>query len=422
MYCEGRISLYKHLLEQRRHAYPMVVALAVAACFLSMAPNGSLGPPLAPFALALLALGWVLTPVPAGERDDVLPALAVVAAAIGLCVSARISPDLARRQEVWLAFSLGLVMLSNGWFGRFRALAAYKYLWVVASVFAFLALALFGVEIHGARLWLRFGVIQFEPIEFIKLFIVLFMAAYLAETADVIASSRWWSFRANARHLGPLFLGWGASMSILIFQRDLGMSVLLLATFAAMLYVATRRLDLILGGLGIFCGVAAWAVHRYAYVAERINVWLHPFADPLGAGYQALQALFSIAAGGVLGTGYRLGQPLVIPEVATDYVYAAWSEEFGFVGAVLLLALFLAMVLRMLDVARRAPDLYAKLVATGLAATLGVQIIVIVGGVLGLFPLTGITLPFISYGGSSLVSNMLLINLVWAISRQPRRA
>ena len=184
------------------------------------------------------------------------------------------------------------------------------------------------------------------------------------------------------------------------------MAVLLLATFASMLYVATRRVDLILGGFTVFCGVAAWAIHRYMYVAERIEVWRHPFADPLGSGYQALQALFSITAGGWMGTGYRLGQPTFIPEVATDYVYAAWSEEFGFVGALLLLGLFLAMVLRILDIARRAPDLYAKLVATGLAATLGVQIIVIVGGVLGLFPLTGITLPFISYGGSSLVSNM----------------
>lgn len=400
----------------------MLVALFVSGCFLWMTPNGALGPVIVPILLGILALVWVLTSAPAGRRDDVLPALAVVAASIGLCLSARLSPDLARHQEMWLGFSFGLVALTNRWFGRFRVLAGYKYIWVLASVLAFLALAFFGVEINGARLWLRIGPIQFEPIEVIKLFIVLFMAAYLAETADVISGARWWSFRSNLRHLGPLFLGWGASMSILIFQRDLGMAVLLLATFASMLYVATRRIDLVLGGFAIFCGVAAWAIHRYAYVAERIYIWRHPFADPLGAGYQALQALFSIAAGGLMGTGYRLGQPTLIPEVATDYVYAAWSEEFGAVGAVLLLGLFLAMVLRILDIARRSPDLYGKLLGTGLAATLGVQIIVIVGGVLGLFPLTGITLPFISYGGSSLVSNMLLISFAWAISREPYRA
>jgi cell division protein FtsW (lipid II flippase) len=412
----------EYLTTRRRHAYPMLGALAVGGAFLALTPNGALGPWYIPVILACLAIAWVLTPSPEGERDDVLPALAVLAATLGLCLTARLSTDLVRHQEIWLAFSLGGMAIANRRFGQFRVLAGYKYIWVLASVLAFFALAVFGVEINGARLWLKFGPIQFEPIEVIKLFIVLFMGAYLAETADVIAAAPWWSFRSNLKHLGPLFLGWGASMSILIFQRDLGMAVLLLATFASMLYVATRRIDLIVAGFTIFGGVAAWAIHHYPYVYERIEVWQHPFAEPLGSGYQALQALFAIAAGGFMGTGYRLGQPMIIPEVATDYVYAAWSEEFGALGALLLLGLFLAIVLRILDIARHAPDLYAKLVATGLAATLGVQIIVIVGGVLGLFPLTGITLPFISYGGSSLVSNMFLISLAWSISRRPRRS
>jgi cell division protein FtsW (lipid II flippase) len=302
-------------------------------------------------------------------------------------------------------------------------LAAYRYIWVLGSVVLFLTLMLFGTEVNGARLWIRLTpFVQIEPIEIIKLFIVLFMAAYLAETADVIAAAKWWSVRANLRHLGPLILGWGASMSILVLQRDLGMAVLLLAIFAVMLYVATRRIDLIIGATVIFSVAALLAAAHYPYVADRIASWLHPYRDPLGTGYQALQARYAIAAGGLSGTGYHLGVPSYIPEAATDYVWAVWSEEFGLIGAVALLGIYAAIVLRTLDAARRAPDLYAKLLATGLATTLGVQVIIIVAGVTGLMPLTGITLPLISYGGSSLFANVLLLSLVTSISndRRPR--
>jgi cell division protein FtsW (lipid II flippase) len=151
-------------------------------------------------------------------------------------------------------------------------------------------------------------------------------------------------------------------------------------------------------------------------------VWHNPFADPLGAGFQASQGYYSLAAGGLFGTGYRLGHPGFIPDVATDYVYAAWSEEFGAIGAIALLLLYLAIVWRVFAIARSQPDLYTRLLAAGLAVTLGFQVFIIVGGVTGLFPLTGITLPFMSYGGSSLVANYLLIALVWAMSGRRRAA
>jgi cell division protein FtsW (lipid II flippase) len=212
-------------------------------------------------------------------------------------------------------------------------------------------------------------------------------------------------------------------MGILVFERDIGMASLLLATFVAMLYVATRRVDLIAGGAAIFALAVWFAVQHYSYVGARFAVWRDPFADPLGHGYQALQGLFSLAAGGLLGTGYGLGHPDYIPAVGTDYIFAAWSEEFGAVGGIVLVGLFLLLVVRALAVAQAQPDLYAKLLASGLAATLGFQVFIIVGGVLGLFPLTGITLPFFSYGGSSLVANYLLVALVWAIGteRVPER-
>ncbi|MBD5605957.1 MAG: FtsW/RodA/SpoVE family cell cycle protein [Candidatus Eremiobacteraeota bacterium] len=396
----------------------MAIALAIGGFALSLAPRASIGPP---WLLGLLAVGsfaWVLRSPLDARRDDVLPALAVLISALGLATLARLSSQLAHKQEVLLAISLALAICAGSSFDAFRRLAGYKYVWVLGSIVLFVLVAVFGQEVNGAKLWIRVGPLQYEPVEVIKLFIVLFMAGYLAETADVLAAAKWWSIRANLKYLGPLFLGWATLMAILVFERDIGMASLLLATFAAMLYVATRRVDLIAGGAALF-GLAVWfAVRHYPYVSARFSVWHDPFADPLGSGYQALQGLFSLAAGGLLGTGYGLGHPYYIPAVGTDYIFAAWSEEFGAVGGIVLAAAFLVMLVRALGVAQSQPDLYAKLLASGLAVTLGAQVFIIVGGVLGLFPLTGITLPFFSYGGSSLVANFLLIALVWAISNE----
>jgi cell division protein FtsW (lipid II flippase) len=394
----------------------MCGALAVAAFVLSFAPAGSLGPLWLSATAGFLALVWVLVAPGGGDRDNALPALAIVLTAVGLALIARLSPDLAARQEMWLIVALVLSIALAPAFAQFRRFAAFKYLWVVASLALFGLLLLFGQEVNGARLWIRVGPAEFEPIEFIKLFVVFFMAAYLAEMSDVIALARPWSLQANAKYLGPLVLGWGASMAILVVQRDLGMATLLLATFATLLYVGTRRWDIVVAGAGLFAAVALWASRHFNYVHERIAVWRNPFSDPLGAGYQSSQAYYALANGGVFGTGYRLGHPTFIPDVATDYVYAAFSEEFGWIGAVVVLLLFFVLIRRIFAVGLEQPDLYAKLLAVGLAATLGFQIFVIVGGVIGMFPLTGITLPFISYGGSSLVANVLLISLAWAMS------
>lgn len=409
-------------LTRLRACAPMVVALVLAALTLRLAPPSALLPDWLPLALGVLALVWPALRSSAVVRDDTLPALAVLLSSVGLAVVARLNPDLAHKQIVWLAFSLVLAVAAGPAFERFRVLAAYKYIWILCAIALFVALALFGKEVNGARLWVPLGPVQFEPVEVIKLLIVLFMASYLNDTADVIARTRPWSLRANAKYLGPLFLGWGVSMGILVFERDIGMAALMLATFVAMLYVATRRVDLVAGATAVFGLAAWWAATHYSYVERRIAVWKDPFHDPLGAGYQAVQSIFSLANGGLFGTGYGQGRPDYIPEVATDYVYAAFGEEWGAIGSIVLLLVFLALVLRALRVAQRQPDLYAKLLATGLAAVFGFQILIIVGGVLRLFPLTGITLPFISYGGSSLVTNYLLVALVWAISSERRPA
>ncbi|MBV8722686.1 MAG: FtsW/RodA/SpoVE family cell cycle protein [Candidatus Eremiobacteraeota bacterium] len=399
----------------------MAGALAVSALILSLAPPQTIGPWWVLALLGFLAMAWVVLQPAATLRDDMLPPLAIVLVALGLAVVARVSPDLAQKQQAWLVVSLVLVLLAGPAFTNFRRFAAYKYLWVIASLALFGLLLAFGQEVNGARLWIKLGPVQYEPIELIKLFIVLFLSAYLAEMADVIAAARPWSLRANLKYLGPLFIGWGASMAILVVQRDLGMATLLLFTFATLLFVATRRADIVVLGAAIFAAVAFWAMRHYPYVQTRIAVWRNPFADPLGAGFQSSQSYYALAAGGIFGTGYRLGHPGFIPDVATDYVYAAFSEEFGLLGALLVLLIFLGLVRRIFATGLEQPDLYTKLLAAGLGATLGFQIFIIVGGVIGLFPLTGITLPFVSYGGSSLVANFLLVALVWAMSARPKR-
>jgi cell division protein FtsW len=405
-----------------RRIVPMIGALCVAAFILSFAPQGTVGPPWMLGVLAALSLIWVLWQPLSTVRDDVLPALAVVLSALGLAIVARLSPELAQKQQLWLVVSLALAIVAAPLFRQFRRFASFKYLWVIASLLLFVALLFFGQEVNGARLWIKIGPIDYEPIELIKLFIVFFLAAYLAETADVIANARPWSLKANLKYLGPLFVGWGASMAILVLQRDIGMATLLLATFATLLYVATRRVDIVVLGAAIFALAVFWAMQHFPYVHARIAVWRDPFSDPLGAGYQSSQSYYALAAGGPFGSGYRLGHPGFIPDVATDYVYAAFSEEFGLAGAIAVLAIFLALLRRIFAAGLEQPDLYAKLLATGLGATLGFQVFIIVGGVIGVFPLTGITLPFVSYGGSSLVANFLLIALVWAISARPIRS
>jgi cell division protein FtsW (lipid II flippase) len=399
-----------------RRSLPMCVALVLCAFMLTFAPSRSVGPPWLLAVLALLALAWVVLQPAGAVRDDYLPALAVTLAGLGLLLVARLAPDLAQRQQWWLVVSLLLAIAAGPAFTYFRRFAAYKYLWVLGSLVLFVLLLFFGQEVNGARLWIKLGPVQYEPIELIKLFIVFFLAAYLAETADVIAQARPWSVRANVRYLGPLFIGWGASMAILVLQRDIGMATLLLATFATVLYVATRRLDIVIGGVVVFALVVLWASHHYPYVQTRIAVWRNPFSDPLGAGYQSSQAYYALAAGGIFGTGLSLGHPYFIPDVATDYVFAAFSEEFGLIGALALIGVYVALIRRAFSVALQQHDLYAKLLASGMAATFGFQVCIIVGGVIGLFPLTGITLPFVSYGGSSLVANFLLVALVWAMS------
>jgi len=402
-----------------RSVLPLFIVLCCAAAVLAV-----LLPVAASFPwwlLALPALGFVLVRVvtpAAEERDEAIWPLVVAACALGLLAIARLDPALGVRQAIWIAVGLAIVVTGQRAFLAYRRLERVKYSWVVASIALFALLQFFGTEVNGARLWFSFGSFEVQPVEIVKIFMVFFMAAYLAGNGGAIGSLAPTDLWANVRLLGPLVIGWGASIVTLVMQRDVGEAFLFLGIFLVMLYVASRRLDLIAVAVAVFALGAWFVASHFGYVQTRIAVWQDPWSDPLGRGYQAEQALFALANGGLFGAGYHLGHPGFIPDAPTDYVYAAWGEEFGVAGALALLAVYLALVVRGIRIAFYANDRFTALLATGFATTIGMQVFVIVGGVLGLLPLTGITLPFISYGGSSMVVNVVMADLLWLFSRR----
>jgi peptidoglycan glycosyltransferase len=294
-------------------------------------------------------------------------------------------------------------------------LARYKYTTALAGIGLLLLPALVGVEVNGAKLWLRFAGFSFQPAEIAKILIVLFLAAYLAENREVLSVATRRSFGVwipPAKHFGPLLLMWAVSLIVLVVEKDLGSSLLFFGVFLVMLYAATGRPGYVAVGLGLFGIGAAGAYLAFGHVQQRVSIWLDPFADVAGRGYQLVQSLFALAAGRVLGVGIGNGLPGRIPFVETDFIFTAIAEELGLLGGAALILAYLAFCLRGLATASRARSDVAALAAAGLVATFGLQAFVIIGGVTRLIPLTGITLPFVSYGGSSILSNFILLGLL----------
>ena len=394
----------------------IVVALALVACGLLLPLDGVF-----PWwLLALLAAGFVAWNLSVKDWESYDAALIPVVAAlcfIGVLVVSRLDLGLGIRQSAFMLVGLVIVIAGQRLLLRYRSLEKVTYSWVFLSLLLFVLLALFGTQVNGARLWFRFGSFTVQPVEAIKLFMVFFMAAYLSRNGAALAALPPTAVFRTLKLLWPLLLVWGMAIASLGLQRDFGMAGLFLGIFLVMLYAASRRLDLVIVSALIFV-VGAWLLAQsFPYVGARIAIWLDPWSDPLGRGYQAEQSYFSLAAGGLFGTGYHLGHPGFIPDAATDYPFAAIAEEFGLIGGLAVLALYGALVIRGLRIAFFATDAFTALLAVGFASTLGIQVAIIVGGVVGLFPLTGITLPFISYGGSSIVANLIMLNLLWLFSR-----
>lgn len=365
----------------------------------------------------------------ARQADPLLLPLAAIVNTIGLAAIYRLSPkNLGPTQVVWTVVGIACFTATVVLLKDFRALARYKY------IFGFTGLALLllpatplGVPINGAQLWLRFGGLSFQPGELAKLCLVIFFAAYLAERKELlaVASRRVAGVHLpDFKHFGPLIVMWAVSLLVMFYEKDLGSSLLFFSIFIVMLYIATARVAYVAFGGGLF-GIGAYLGYSaFSHVRERVDIWLHVFDPKLikDQGYQLAQGLFALATGGLFGTGLGRGRPDLIPEAATDFIFPVIGEELGLMGTAALLVCFFLLVGRGLKIALAQRDDFGQLLAMGLTAILGIQTIIILGGVTRLLPLTGITLPFVSYGGSSLLSNFILLGILVRISHHQSSA
>ena len=329
---------------------------------------------------------------------------------------------LARIQSVWSAVGVGAFVLVLLVVRNVRTLERYTY------TFAFVALGLLlvplvphlGTTVNGARIWAHLGPLHFQPGEPAKVLWVAFFAGYLTQKRELLSEGSRSVGRLRlpaARHLGPLIATWGVSILVLVFERDLGSSLLFFAVFASMLYMATERSAYLIGSLALFSAGAVAGYHLFSHVRDRVQGWLNPWPYRLGPkGFQIIQSWYAFAAGGVYGKGIGLGIPDRIPYASTDFIFAAIGEELGLIGTVAIVVCFMLIVGSGFRIAIEATRPFSKLFAAGLTTILGLQTFIIIGGVTRMIPLTGITLPFVSYGGSSLVANFVILALLLRMS------
>lgn len=360
------------------------------------------------------------------SADPYLLPIAALLTGLGLTLVYRVDPDLALRQGIWLTVGIGVFALCALLVRDYRALDGVKWILGTCAVLLLVLPALPGLgrTINGSSLWIALGPITFQPGELAKVFMVVFLAGYLRDRREVLSSGLGRFGLPPLKHLGPLLLIWGGAMLVLFQTNDLGGGLLYFSVFLAMLYLATARWPFVAVGSLLFAAGAYGLYNVVPRVQERVDIWLHPWQDQYGAGYQLVQSIYAISSGGLFGTG--LGQGVLvspsgapyIPFVETDFIFSAIVQELGLAGAAAVVLLYVLLVFRGLRVAMLADDGFSKLLAAGLTATMGIQAFIILGGVTGLIPLTGITLPFISYGGSSLVANFVVLWLLLAVSNR----
>lgn len=416
---------------ERRLLSLALLVVVGAYVLLGLASRATIGPGTVGYATALVALAAVAhlaTRRFAPFAEPVLLPATFLLNGLGLVFIRRIDlangTDLAVAQTIWTVVGIGLYCLVLMALPDHRWLTRYRYTAGLATlVLLLLPLApVIGREINGARLWVDLGIVTFQPGELAKLTLVVFLAGYLDEKRALlsVATNRVWRFLVPpARHLAPVLAAALGGIAILVAQTDLGSSLLFFGVFVTMLYVATGRAAYpALGGAAFAVG-GALAYLAFGHVAERFAVWLDPWQDIRGSGYQIAQSLFALGTGGLTGAGIGLGHPTV-PEAATDLIFAVIGEELGLLGTTAVLLAYLLIVAKGLKTAMIAADDVGTLITTGLSTILALQVFVIVGGVTRLIPLTGITLPWVSYGGSSLISNMLLLALLVRVSDSAR--
>lgn len=333
----------------------------------------------------------------------------------------------AHQQLIWTGIGIAAFIAVLAVVRDHRLLGRYTYTLGVAGLFL---LALPGMlpasisEVNGAKLWVRIGPISIQPAEFAKIALLVFFAGYLVSKRDVLSlvSRRVMGINMpRARDLGPVLAAWVASLGVLVFEQDLGTSLLFFGIFVMMLYTATQRKSWLVIGGALFVGGSLVAAQIFSHVQSRLNIWLHPFADPDGGGFQLVQAMYGFAAGGLLGTGLGQGRPSMVPFAKTDFIMATVGEELGLTGLMAMLLLYGIVAERGLRAALSVRDPFGKMLAAGLSFAVVLQVFVVVGGVTRLIPLTGLTTPFLSYGGSSLIANWAIVALLLRISDAARR-
>ncbi|MCX7621293.1 MAG: FtsW/RodA/SpoVE family cell cycle protein [Acidimicrobiales bacterium] len=377
--------------------------------------------------LGLLLLGNLVTRRFAPQADPLLLPLAALLNGLGYVMITRLDERLAGLQAMWTAVGMGVFALTLVVVKKARDLAIYRYTAMVLGLGLLLLPMVpgFGREVNGSRIWVGIGDASFQPGEFAKVVLAVFFAGYLVEKRELLATSTRKLgpiFLPDPRHFGPVLLAWGVSLVVMIMQKDLGSSLLFFALFIVMLWVATVRATYLGLGIGLF-GIGAWFSYRsFGHVRARVTTWLDPWKDPLDSGYQVLQAAFMMAAGGIAGTGLgQSGEVSTFPAKETDFIFAFIAEELGLLGATIILLTFVLMVGSGLRIAVRSTYPFDKLLATGLSTLVGLQAFIIMAGVTRLLPLTGVTLPFVSYGGSSLVANYAIVALLLRISDESIR-
>jgi cell division protein FtsW (lipid II flippase) len=389
----------------------------------------------AAFFLALFVAGHVVLRFALPDADPFLLPLGGLLTAVGLTMIYRIDPDLALRQGLWVvvgivAFSLLVLFIRD-----YRALDRYKYILGLTAIFllALPAVPGLGRTINGASLWVGVGGLVFQPGEFAKVLLVIFLAGYLRDNREMLSVGQGRYGFPSFKHFGPLLVIWGGAMLVLFQTNDLGGGLLYFSIFLAMLWVATARWQYVAVGLCLFAAGAYALYHVTPHVRERISIWLDcswTFSNACPVyreGYQLAQSIYAISGGGFFGQGLGRGVLLTpegrtyIPYLETDFIYAGIAQELGLAGAAGLVLLYVVFCYRGFRIALQASDGFSKLLALGLTAALGIQAFIIMGGVSGLIPLTGITLPFVSYGGSSIVANFIVLALLLMVSNHVNR-
>ena len=351
----------------------------------------------------------------APNADSGLLPITFLLSGIGIAFVMRLAPELATRQIIWLFVAIAAMVLTLLVVPSVRKLGSYKYLLMLAGIILLLLPAFIGTEHYGSKIWLNFGGFSFQPGELAKVLVVLFLAGYLADNREMLSvgGRRIGSFTIpDFRTLAPLLIMWALSLAIVVFERDLGSALLFFCLFLVMIYIATGRKLYVIAGLVLVAIGGTAAFMMFSHVQQRIDIWIDPFAHRDGAGYQLIQGLYSLADGDLIGSGIGRGMPDLIPVVESDFIFDAMAEELGLLGGCAILLLFVLFAVSGFTIAARANSDVEAFAAVGLTTAIALQAFVIVGGVTRLIPLTGVTLPFMSQGGSSLLASFIIVGLL----------